>query len=208
MICWSCEKNAGDGPECRACGAVQPPDPKADHFTVLGAPRAFMQELNALERRYKDLTKVLHPDRFARADPRARRASLSRSVQLNQAWRTLRDPVRRGEYLLGLSGIDLRDEGALQTGAARRPVPQDLLMEVMELREGLAEARAAGDDAGVERLAVDVRARREREMVAVAEAFAAGDQERAATALVSVRYYDRFLDEVRAHEDAAEGAHA
>jgi molecular chaperone HscB len=203
MICWSCEKNAGDRPECVACGAVQPPDPKADHFQVLGAPRAFDQNLGALERRYKDLTKAFHPDRFVRADPRARRASLARSVQLNDAWRTLRDPARRAEYLLGLNGIELREEGA-----QKRPVSPEILMEVMELRESLAEARAAGEDDVVQRLATDVRARRDGGMTAVAEALADGGLEEAARALVLVRYYDRFLDEVRAHDDAAEDARA
>jgi molecular chaperone HscB len=197
MICWSCEKNAGDRPECVACGAVQPPDPKTDHFQVLGAPRTFEQNLGALERRYKDLTKTFHPDRFVRADPRARRASLARSVQLNDAWRTLRDPVRRAEYLLGLNGIELREEGA-----QKRSVSPEILMEVMELREGLAEARAAGEEAVVQRLATDVRGRRDGAMTAVAEALAGGGLEDAARALVLVRYYDRFLDEVRAHEDA------
>src|SRR5439155_13136426 len=89
MICWSCEKNAGEGLTCAACGALQPPDPRADHFQVLGVERRFAVDLGALERRYKEMTRVLHPDRFARADARARRASLARSVQLNEAWRTL-----------------------------------------------------------------------------------------------------------------------
>ena len=90
MICWSCEKSAGEGVTCGACGALQPPDASADHFQVLGVERRFALDREALERRYKELTRVLHPDRFARADARARRASLARSVQLNEAWRTLR----------------------------------------------------------------------------------------------------------------------
>jgi molecular chaperone HscB len=198
MICWSCEKNAGEGPECRACGAVQPPDLRADYFQVLGADRVFDVDLAALERRYKDLTRVLHPDRFARADPRARRASLERTVQINQAWRTLKDPVRRAEYLLSLSGIDAREQGGM---GAQRAVPQELLVEVLELREGLAEARAARDDEAVARLASLVRARRDEAMSSVALALAGGALQDAARALVSVRYHERFLEEVRAHED-------
>jgi molecular chaperone HscB len=203
MICWSCEKNAGGAPECVACGALQPPDTTADHFQVLGAAREFDVSLGALEKRYKDLTRMFHPDRFARSDPRARRASLERSVQLNDAWRTLRDPVRRAEYLLRLDGVDVSAEGE-----RKRPVPPELLMEVMELREGLAEARGAGDDAAIEGMASDVRARRDGAMTAVAEALRADEREAAARALVMVRYYDRFLDEVRAHEDAREDSRA
>lgn len=214
MICWSCEKNAGAGLTCASCGAIQPPDPKADHFAVFGVERRFALDVTDLERRYKEMTKVLHPDRFARADERARRASLKRSIQLNEAWRTLKDPVRRAEYLLSLSGVVVGgEEGTTKRvdGAkVRLPVAPALLMEVMELREGLAEARAANDHAGVAALAATVRGRREAAMRAVASVFTqkTPDHEAIARDLVAVRYYDRFLDEVAVHEEAtAEAAH-
>jgi molecular chaperone HscB len=199
LICWSCEKNAGEGVTCVGCGAVQPPDSQADHFQVLGVERRFAVDLAALERRYKDLTRILHPDRFARSDPRARRASLARTVQLNEAWRTLKDLVRRAEYLLKLAGLEVGGEdGTTRTdrrGERQRvPVPQALLLEVMELREGLAEARA-GDANRIYGMITDVRGRRERAMTEVAAALETGDHDAAARALVSVRYYDRFLEE-------------
>ena len=209
VICWSCEKAAGAELFCAQCGAVQPPDAAATHFQVLGVPGAFDVDLPALELRYKDLTKQLHPDRFARADPRARRASLQRSVQLNQAWKTLRDPVRRAEYLLSLAGIDVgTEEGTQRRGAdgvkQKLPVPHDLLMEIMDLREGLMEARQADDDARVAELAAEVRGRKQAAMAAVGEALrtAPADVDRAARELVGVRYFDRFLDEVEVHEEA------
>jgi molecular chaperone HscB len=215
MICWSCEKNAGDDLLCASCGAVQPPDTKADHFRVFGIPRGYPLDLVDLERRYKEMTKVLHPDRFARADERARRASLKRSIQLNEAWRTLKDPVRRAEYLLSLAGWEVGGEGGTsKRGPAgekvRLPVAPALLMEVMELREALAEARAAGDHGRVQSLAGAVRGRREAALRAVGSVFAqkAPDLEAIANDLVAVRYFDRFLDEVAVHEEAqAEAAH-
>jgi molecular chaperone HscB len=212
MICWSCEKNAGDGLTCTGCGAIQPPDPKADHFRVFGIERRFPLDVADLERRYKDMTKILHPDRFARADERARRASLKRSIQLNEAWRTLKDPVRRAEYLLSLSGVVVGGEDGsskrVDGEKVRLPVAPALLMEVMELREGLAEARAAADHSRVGSLAATVRGRREAAMRAVGSVFAqkAPDLEAIARDLVAVRYYDRFLDEVVVHEEAAEAA--
>jgi molecular chaperone HscB len=193
MICWSCEKQAGAGATCTGCGALQPPDAGADHFTVLGVERRFDVDVADLERRYKDLTRVLHPDRWARADARARRFSLQRSVQLNDAWRTLRDPVKRADYLLG------RD--------ANPPPPPSLLMETMELREQLGEARGANEHARVEVLAADVRGRRAVTADALAVAFANGDHAAAAAELVKLRYYDRFLEEVAAHEEAREQPH-
>jgi molecular chaperone HscB len=214
MICWSCEKNAGDALLCAHCGAVQPPDPKADHFRVFGIARGYAVDVADLERRYKEMTKVLHPDRYARADERARRASLKRSIQLNEAWRTLRDPVRRAEYLLSLAGWEVGGEGGTSKPVDGRrvklPVAPALLMEVMELREGLAEARAAADDGRVDSLAATVRGRREAALRAVASVFAqkAPDLEAIANDLVAVRYFDRFLDEVAVHEEArAEAAH-
>ncbi len=212
MICWSCEKNAGDGMLCAACGAIQPPDRGADHFQVLGLQPRFDLDPAEIERRYKELTKVLHPDRFARADARARRASLERSVQLNDAWRTLSEPVRRAEYLLQRRGIDVgeaagdrRKEGAAK---ATQPVSPALLMEVMELRESLAEARAAGDLKEVGALAASVKGRQDQAMVAVAEEFAKPEPDLGALASrrVSVRYYRRCLEEAQASQEAHEDA--
>lgn len=204
MICWSCQKNAGDGVLCSACGAVQPPDPKADYFRVLGVPRTYTVDLEQLERRYKDTTKILHPDRFARADAQARRASLERSVQLNEAWRTLKDPIRRAEYLLSLHGVDMGERmgGSPQDpsrGQATLPVPQVLLMEVMELREALAEAQSSKDLPEVDALITKVRTRLEAVMGDVAKGFTASPLDLGAVTarLVTVRYYRRFLDEAR-----------
>ena len=79
---------------------------------MLGLPARYAVDLAAAEAAYKDLSRQVHPDRFATADPRARRASLARTVQLNEAWRTLKDPVRRAEYLLTRAGIDIGGETA------------------------------------------------------------------------------------------------
>ena len=204
MLCWSCQKDAGPGALCAACGAVQPPDPRADYFRVLGVPCRFAVDEAALEQRHKELTKILHPDRFARSEPRARRASLERSVQLNEAWRCLRDPIRRAEYLLSLHGIDVGERvGPGEQGQRNEqktlPVPPVLLMEVLELREALAAAHAAKDVHETEALIAKVRGRLEEVMADVAKGFSASapDLSTIAARLVAVRYYRRFLDEAR-----------
>src|SRR6266478_3283522 len=114
--------------ECAHCGALLPPDTAADFFGVLGVERRHDLDLAVIEQRYRALTRKLHPDRFARADARARRASLARSVQLNEAWRALKDPVRRAEYLLGLLRPDAK---------GKETAPPALLAEVLELRQEL-----------------------------------------------------------------------
>jgi len=188
---------------CAACGAVQPPDPKADYFRVLGIPRTFAVDLVDLERRYKETTKVLHPDRFARADAQARRASLERSVQLNEAWRTLKEPIRRAEYLLSLHGVDIGERaggGPNQSGGhVTLPVPQVVLMEVMELREALAESQSNKDAREVDALVARVRSGLDKAMDDVAKGFLAVPPELGTITarLVTVRYYRRFLDEAR-----------
>jgi Fe-S protein assembly co-chaperone HscB len=210
MICWSCEKNAGDGMLCEGCGAVQPPDRSADYFRVFDLPRKFDLDVVDLERRYKEMTKVLHPDRFARADGRARRASLERSVQLNLAWRTLSQPVSRAEYLLSLEGIEVGEPAGSKSSddsRATQPVDTALLVEVMELREALAEARARGDSAKVASLVAGVQALHDREMAEVAADFSAGQPDLVGIAarLAAARYYRRFLEEAAAHGEGEEG---
>ena len=195
MICWSCERAANSaGPEglsCASCGALLPPDAKASYFSVFGVEPRYDLDLPALEARYRELSRKLHPDRFAKADPRARRASLQRSVQLNEAWRALKDPFKRAEYLLSLSGISLGKE-----------VPPALLMETLELREELGDARAAGDDAKIQAMARAMRARVQSAMAEVSQGLAAGRLDQVAKELVALRYYRRFMDEVALHDDA------
>jgi molecular chaperone HscB len=208
MICWSCEKDAGRDPLCAACGAPQPldaADDATDHFAVLGVERRFDVDLPAVEARYKDLSRKLHPDRFAKADARARRASLQRTVQLNEAWRTFKDPVKRAEYLLGLGGVRLAsDDGRARGGGLA--APPALLMEILELREELGEARLADDDAKVRSMGETMRARAAQAMSRVAEGLAVGSTPERLQAvgreLIALRYYQRFLDEVAAHDDA------
>jgi molecular chaperone HscB len=188
---------------------VQPPDRAADHFRVFGLPRKFDLDVADLERRYKDMTKVLHPDRFARADGRARRASLERSVQLNLAWRTLSQPVARAEYLLSLEGIEVggsagsKDSGQADDRATQ-PVDTALLIEVMDLREAMAEARSRGDWAKVAALIADAQTKHDKEMSEVAAGFAAAKPRLAAIAarMVAARYYRRFLEEAEADRES------
>jgi molecular chaperone HscB len=178
---------------CAGCGTVQPPDNQADAFQVLGVERRYGQDIGDLERRYKNLTKILHPDRWARADARARRSSLERSVQLTHAWRVLRDPIERAEYLLALDKVEIGGT-----------VPQDLLLEVMNLRESLAAARQTGNVTAVASLANEVRGRLDAALGAVAGAFVqpAPDLGHIAQDLVPIRYWRRFLDEVATAEEA------
>src|SRR6185295_17612813 len=201
MICWSCQKQAGAGPLCAACGALQPPDDAADLFAVLGLPARYAVDLAAGEAAYKDLSRQVHPDRYATADPRARRASLARTVQLNQAWRTIKDPIQRAEYLLLRAGIDVGEKksGAGEDGKATHRVaaPPAFLIEILELNDELSEAKRAGDAVKVAFMAEEMRARARDTLKTIGEALDAGGGglEDAARSLVALRYYQRFIDQ-------------
>jgi len=114
-----------------------------DYFRFFGLERKLGLDLAALERQFYELSWKLHPDNFHNASAREQELSLEKASVLNDAWRTLRDPVARVEYLLGLEGV--RREGEIKQQA-----PPDLLAEVFELNEYLEELRAtrrAGGDA-------------------------------------------------------------
>jgi len=204
MACWSCQRPEGEGALCEKCGAIQPPRPRT-HFEVMGVAARFDLGADDLESRYKELSRRLHPDRFARAETRARMYSLQHATALNDAYRTLRDPARRAAYLLRLRGIEI-DSDRTTDGVRTVKAEPDLLAEMMELQEALADAKTDGRGEDVARMADDMRRRREQDLSRIANEYAAasgGSLERIAQLLVALRYYDRFLAEAGAKEHAA-----
>jgi molecular chaperone HscB len=112
-----------------------------DYFAVFGLPRKLWIEMNALEQKFLRLSWKLHPDNFVKASPEEREVSLKRSSELNDAYRTLRDPVARVEYLLAI-------EGARKEGQTKQQAPPELLEEVFELNESLDELRETKSSGG------------------------------------------------------------
>ncbi|MEZ4379718.1 MAG: Fe-S protein assembly co-chaperone HscB [Nannocystaceae bacterium] len=162
-----------------------------DFFAVFGVERTYAIDRDALEDRYLELSAAAHPDRFAGASAGERRRAVERASAINEAYRTLRDPVRRAEYLVKLGGVDL-DRTDPERGA---PDPgQGFLIEMIELRESLEEAQAAGEEA-VDELREEIEARAEAALDAGVDAITAGDVRGAAQRLVVHRYLQRFLDE-------------
>lgn len=106
------------------------------HFDLFGLAPAYALETEALERSYREIQSKVHPDRFAHAGDAERRASLQWTTRVNEAYRTLKDPVQRAKHLLELHGVDV----AFETNTA---MPQDFLMQQMDLRESLENAKDA-----------------------------------------------------------------
>lgn len=121
-----------------------PGNSSADYFSVFGLPRKLWVEMDALEQKFLQLSWKLHPDNFVNAAEGERDAALKRSSELNDAYRVLRDPVGRVEYLLEI-------EGERVEGEKKQQAPPELLEEVFELNESLDElkdAKASGGDVG------------------------------------------------------------
>jgi len=144
--CWSCgEMRAAHF--CQTCGKVQPPAP-VDYFAFFGLPYHLNLDGPQLEREFYSLSRHLHPDVNAVRTPQEQEWSLQQSSSLNDAYRTLKDPIARTEYLLRLQGVHLEEQSTAATEEARRSgkakkqvVPPDLLEEVFELNMQLEEAR-------------------------------------------------------------------
>ena len=144
--CWSCGTMRAVH-FCSACGKVQPAVP-VDYFTFFGFPRKLDLDTARLEKEFYALSRRLHPDVFAQAEPTEREWSLEQSSMLNDAYRTLKDPIKRTEYLLRLEGVELEEQSKQATEKARatgelkkQVVPPDLLEEVFELNMHLEELR-------------------------------------------------------------------
>jgi molecular chaperone HscB len=177
-----------------------------DPFETLGIAPTFEVDLKAVEKRYRELARVLHPDRHLGGSPGERRMTLGKAVEVNEAWRLIRDPIRRAEALLRRQGV------AIEEGKEPKADPE-FLMEMMEQREALSEARGVNDPARVERLAAEIRKREKDVTAQIAAAFAAapssneearsagGPVGKVTSLLGELRYYRRFLDEVSAIED-------
>jgi len=173
-------------PICPACGKIQPPPPagaRPDKFATLGFDPSF-DEPDGLDERFRALSRKLHPDRFARATAQERRYSLEQTTRLNEAYKTLKDPVRRAEHLLQLRGIK-----------GDPKMSPEFLEQTMEDREKLLEAKVSGQP--LDALAAGVREKRDQTLREVRNLVEnGGDLSQAAELLARMRYYARYLDEV------------
>ncbi len=203
LNCWSCDRELEGGTLfCPRCAKIQPVARTEDYFSLLGLPRAFSIPAGELEKRFRERSRQLHPDRFARAQPRERRISLERATRLNDAYRYLRDWRLRAAYLLKLAGTDVFAEG-------KTYADPDFLEEQLEIREAMAIALADGDGEALKRISAHARERLVRLEAQVAHLF---EDDRwfsdfpidIARRLSRARYYDNIVaDADRAGATAA-----
>ena len=162
------------------------PSTSSEPFSLLGFTPSYEIDLSALEKAFFERSKELHPDRYANAPAAERVAALSKARALNDAYQVLKKPVPRAEYLLQRAGVTIGDNERLDPA---------FLMEILDLREALAEARQAGKTADVERMQGEMAARRKAVRAQLPPLFATNDLAGIKTQLIVLRYLDRYLEE-------------
>ena len=169
-----------------------------DHFARLGLPAALDLELASLDRAYFTLQRQWHPDRFVAKPPQERARASVEAAALNDAYRTLKDPLSRAVYLATLRGVELPGDG-------KTIDDPELLMEAMEMREALQEA-----DTGqaVDRLAGRVREDMTAALGSLGTLFLANDKPAIRKAILRLRYLDKFAEEARARRTNLERSRA
>ncbi len=156
-----------------------------NHFELFGLSPAFALESEALERSYREIQSKVHPDRFAHAGDAERRASLQWTTRVNEAFQILKNPVTRARHLLEMHGVDV----AFETNTA---MPPEFLMQQMELRETLEEAR---DAAALDDLRGNLKREKQSLETAIAEAIDVKKDYSAASGLVRKLQFLHRLDE-------------
>lgn len=136
--CWQCGQPAQGALFCPACRTLQPPP--GDYYRLLGLERKLKISGEELQQRFYDLSRKLHPDHFMRKPERERQYSLDASSMLNDAYRALKDPLKRAQYVLAQEGFEIGEQRS-------KDVPPELLEEVFELNMALEEIRGGDQSA-------------------------------------------------------------
>ena len=191
-VCWSCTSTVDiNSFFCETCHIIQNP---ADitHFERFGLPAIFELDLNDLYKRYLDLQRQVHPDRFVQKSSQEKLFSERHTALLNEGYEILKSPVKRAFYLLKLFGFDTEEDSS---AAHKDPT---ILLEIMELREAHAEITTATDQQ-------NFRHQLHHEIVSAVEeinqAFQHDQPERAYHPSLRLRYLTRFEDELLANDD-------
>ncbi len=180
------------GPSLKGDWRRSPIVPLMDPFSILGIARTFAVDLPEVERRHRELSSALHPDKYAQSTAWERRATLSKAVLVNEAWRVVRDPVRRAEALFSLAGVAIGERN-------EPPANPEFLMNMMEQREELSRIKAERNRKDLELLLSSVQANVAKIEGTLARAFSNGHDASALSLHVGrlgeLRFYRRLVDE-------------
>jgi len=169
-----------------------------NHFDLFQLPARFEIDLAALDAAYREVQGRVHPDRFINALDAEKRVAMQWATRANEAYQTLKHPQKRAQYLCELNGVDLQTE-------SNTAMPMAFLMQQMEWREALGEARAEKDADALDALDKEVRMERKSLLAQVGQQLDAGDFDTAAQGVRSLMFLDKFGEEVQYAFEAIEG---
>jgi molecular chaperone HscB len=165
-----------------------------NHFEIFGIPAGFDVDIAALDERYRELQREVHPDRFARASQAEQRVSMQLATRVNEAYQTLKSPLERAGYLLQLQGVDPEFE----TNTA---MPAEFLAGEMERRERLEAAVTACDWQQLIALSTDLRTEEDAQLGRMARQLEAADWKEAAATLRQLKFLEKFSEDIGEAEE-------
>ncbi len=160
-----------------------------NHFDLFQLPATFTLDMAALDAAFRDVQGQVHPDRFVNATGAEKRVAMQWATRANEAYQTLRNPQKRAQYLCEQNGVDLKTE-------SNTAMPMAFLMQQMEWREALGDAKAGKDIDALEALDAQVKSDRKARMGEIGKQLDAGDFEHAAQGVRALMFLEKFGDEV------------
>ena len=161
-----------------------------NHFELFNLPARFEIDAAALDAAYRDVQGQVHPDRFINGSGAEQRVAMQWATRANEAYQTLKNPQKRARYLVELNGVDLQTE-------SNTAMPMDFLMQQMEWREELGDARAAKDEAALDALDSQVKQARKAQLAEVARQLGAADFAAAGQTVRALMFLDKFGEELQ-----------
>jgi len=160
-----------------------------NHFDLFQLPQRFAIDTNALNSAYHEVQNRVHPDKFANASAAEKRIAMQWATRANEAFQTLKNPLKRATYLCELNGVDLETE-------SNTAMPGAFLMQQMEWREALGDAKAAKDLVALETLDAELKAARKAEVTQIADLLDAKNFSQAAQGVRQLMFLEKFGEEI------------
>lgn len=168
-----------------------------NHFELFNLPQQFAVDAGALDSAYRDVQSRVHPDKFVNATDAEKRVAMQWATRANEAYQTLKHPQKRAQYMCELAGVDLQTE-------SNTAMPMAFLMQQMEWREELGDARAGKDSDALEALDQQLRKARKEQLAQIEQQINAGEYAAAAQGVRALMFLEKFGEEVRFAFEAIE----
>lgn len=168
-----------------------------NHFELFNLPLQFAVDAVALDSAYRDVQGRVHPDKFVNATDAEKRVAMQWATRANEAYQTLKNPQKRAQYMCELAGVDLQTE-------SNTSMPMAFLMQQMEWREELGDARAGKDSDALESLDKQLRNARKDQLAQIEQHINAADYAAAAQGVRALMFLEKFGEEVRFAFEAIE----